>query len=113
MTREKWKIQGLKKALQDVPAEVWLWDAVKGTPLVSVLLGVAGAAQLTYSPDGSTLAVVAGADRVVRLLDPRSGQERSRFEAHARSVRCLAFSPDGKVLATGSGNRTDSSSTRA
>src|SRR5260370_38210537 len=36
------------------------------------------------------------------------GQERARhvFEGHSRAVRCVAFSPDGKRIVTGSWDKT-------
>ena len=46
---------------------------------------------------------VMGADNenVVRVLDAGTGQESRAFRGHSESVRSLAFSPDGRLLATG------------
>ncbi len=57
------------------------------------------------SSDGKTLATAAG--RMVVLWDAVSGKERCRFARHDRAVTRLhapvvAFSPDGKTLASGS-----------
>jgi WD40 repeat protein len=55
---------------------------------------------LAFAPDGRTLAV--GDLTTVRLYDVSSGRERVWFVAVAdqtRWVRCLEFSPDGKLLA--------------
>jgi RNA polymerase sigma factor (sigma-70 family) len=55
---------------------------------------------VAYAPDAKAVAV-AGDDRAVRLLDPRSGKLLGTLKGHADVVTCLAFSPDGQSLATG------------
>jgi WD40 repeat protein len=52
--------------------------------------------QLTYSPDGSILAVVNG--RNVYLLAADSGELRATLKDHPKQVNAVAFSPDGKRL---------------
>jgi RNA polymerase sigma factor (sigma-70 family) len=56
------------------------------------------------SPDGKILAT---ADRdTVILLELATGKERVRFTGHRSSVHSLAFSHDGRFLASGSGDYT-------
>jgi WD40 repeat protein len=64
-------------------------------------------AQLGVSPDGSLLALgvsVYGKPGSILLWDARTGEARPPLEGHESTVRALAFSPDGTLLATaGSG----------
>jgi WD40 repeat protein len=65
---------------------------------------------LAFSPDGKTLA--SGRTRAsdskddsaerVRLLDAAVGVERAALKGHTSDVGCLAYSADGKLLASGS-----------
>jgi WD40 repeat protein len=52
-----------------------------------------------YSPDGKWIAS-AGLNQVIRLWDVAAERECLRFSAHAGTIVGLAFSPNGKVLAT-------------
>jgi WD40 repeat protein/DNA-binding SARP family transcriptional activator len=55
---------------------------------------------LAVSPGGATLAL-GGTDGRVRLLDLASGRVRTLTGRHAGGVVSAAFSPDGRMLATG------------
>lgn len=60
-------------------------------------------ATMALSPDGKLLAIEqSSGDGVVTVLDARSGEKRADLRGHQYIVRSLAFSPDGKSLATGS-----------
>jgi len=54
---------------------------------------------LALSPDGRWLV---GGQQVVNIWDLESGQLHTSFPGHGATVRCAAFSPDGRTLATGS-----------
>src|SRR5262249_35666126 len=61
---------------------------------------------VALSPDGETLATGNEQGKVV-LLEVKTGRRRLTLEGHAHAVRRLAFSPDGKVIASGSGSYRD------
>jgi WD40 repeat protein len=63
---------------------------------------------VAMSADGSTVAAAERHD-TVRVIDVARGEERCRFKVHARQYAPipLAFSPDGALIAAGSGNPDD------
>ena len=70
-------------------------------PQPSTLNSPAPITALAYSPDGATLAV--GGFRVVRLLNPNTGEVTRTVSGCADQVQCLAWSSDGKCLAAAGG----------
>ena len=57
--------------------------------------------RLVYSPDGTIVAATSTRDGLIFLLDVASGRELGRLDGPASRFKALAFSPDGKILATG------------
>ena len=50
--------------------------------------------------------LASGSDRTVKLWDASSGAELQTLGGHLGSVNTVAFSPDGKTLASASSDRT-------
>jgi dipeptidyl aminopeptidase/acylaminoacyl peptidase len=54
---------------------------------------------IAFAPDGKILAA-AGADRLIHLWDPATGQKLGSLRGHRGEVLSVAFAPDGKTLAS-------------
>lgn len=57
-----------------------------------------------FSPDGHTLATIRGKEAM--LWDPGTGHRRWVLKGHQKDIRSAAFSPDSRILATGSADGT-------
>jgi WD40 repeat protein len=83
------------------PQTVKRWDAGTGRMRATLPLrgpGVPSAYHL--SRDGKSLAACGEASTVVELYDAETGKPRSSDPGHRRQVQAVAFSPDGKTLAS-------------
>jgi WD40 repeat protein len=80
-----------------------LWNPATGTHLrrLTGLLVNAGMARIVFSPDSKSI-VTPCPGRDVQLRDPATGQVRATLKGHTQQLFDAAFSPDGKLLVTGS-----------
>src|SRR5262245_1695360 len=83
-------------------AGIILWDAASGKEIRRIE-GEAVGDMLSFSADGKTLASVriwqqGKAGGVIQLWDVATGKLNNTIQADKTLVRCVAFSPDGKLL---------------
>src|SRR5262249_26928106 len=80
--------------------QVILWDLTGGRPRQQ-WTHLRGAAALAVAPDRAALATACESDdKLVLVWDVATGKERTRLKGHERGVLALAFSPDGRRLAS-------------
>jgi WD40 repeat protein/tRNA A-37 threonylcarbamoyl transferase component Bud32 len=90
--------------------EVKVWDADSGRPLLSLPCDSGPVWGLAYSPKGDRLAGATGkvapgglpAPGELQLWDTTTGQKLPSLRGHSALVYCVAFSPKGGRLASGS-----------
>jgi WD40 repeat protein/serine/threonine protein kinase len=72
----------------------------------SELQTLKGHALGAWSPDGQRLVLLGLADKTVKILDTATGKELHSLKGHAGTVVCVAFSPTGRYLASGSEDKS-------
>jgi len=86
---------------------VCLWDAHRWQPLRKFQAGAitsdssSGTSVFAWSPDGTNVAIRAGEQNVVAVMDSQSGKVVRTFEGNAEPLTCIAWAPDGRLLAAG------------
>jgi COMPASS component SWD3 len=94
-------------------ATIKIWDASNGSHMDTLVGHMAGVNCVSWSPDSNTLASGSD-DKAVRLWDrvtgrPKTttrksvaGQKMAPLRGHHNYVHCVAFSPKGNIIASGS-----------
>jgi len=82
-----------------------IWDAARGTQLLTLKGHEEGVMSAAYSPDG-TRVVTSSLDKTARIWDARSGNEIVTCSGHQDQLRAAAFSLDGSRIVTASLDKT-------
>jgi WD40 repeat protein len=95
------------KTLASAGQTLQLWNVTTGTLIRE--LSDQYANHVLFTPDGKTLASAHNADntqQIIHLWDVPTQRQIRTFRGHDGVLSCLAFSPDGRLLATGSSDTT-------
>ncbi len=94
------------------PADLKIWDAETGQELLTIhpAINEADITGLAFSPDGKRIAA-AISDRLnhkgeIQVWDTEKGEEILSLQGHKKEAMSVAYSPDGKIIATGSEDGT-------
>jgi WD40 repeat protein len=108
----RWLASWATDASAGLDYDIRLWDTAKGK-LVHRLTPRRGSAfQIVFSADSRRLVSVGGepgrpnTQGEVELWDVSSGKEIRAFYGHKERVSCVAITSDGRMIATGGGDKT-------
>ena len=87
---------GTKSMENNIAQESMQWNLPEDA---KARLGKGKISEIQYSSDGALLVVATGIG--IWLYDTTTYQEVALLTAHTSAVKCLAFSPDGHILASG------------
>ena len=102
--RAAWSPRGEHLALTHAHGATWIWDAASGRPLRRLDDAAQNSSAVAWSPTSAALAVAAGPK--VQLWNPDTSEKRATLEGHTDAVSAVAWSRDGRFLATGGSDKT-------
>lgn len=96
---------GLKVACPS-GAAICLFDRQSGDILASLNMEDRFLLTLVFSPTGQQLAIGTGDENTVKLWNLHPGQPAISLEGHTKRVNCIAYSPCGQWIASGSDDKS-------
>ena len=81
-------------------------ETASGRGITSLKVQTSSVTSLVLSPDSSRIAVSAAGDETIRLWSVPDAVELAALVGHDKPVTSIAFSPDGKALASGARDGT-------
>ncbi len=88
-------------AISDGDNILRLWDTQTCRHLKTIHLYQQRANCMAYAPDGISLAYGDDRNNSVNILNTKTGETEQTFEGHLNDITSVAFSGDGKTLASG------------
>src|SRR5262249_19236106 len=93
---------GRRLAAADGEGGIWVWEVASGKVLHRFRVEESGLPRF-FSADGKTLLTASQGGPTFVAWDVATGIERRRFSIRTEEpIDCIAFSPDGRTVATGS-----------
>jgi WD40 repeat protein/serine/threonine protein kinase len=101
----KFSPDGQQLAFLDSKGRLYLWKPASGKPPISFQGHVSGSEgdQLVFSPDGQRLASGSFDEPGAKIWDATTGALLNTYPGPGENITGVAFSPDGRLLAVGSG----------
>jgi WD40 repeat protein len=95
--------QVVSGAVNDGTARVW--DVESGKTILAIATGLEDVYAVIYSPDMTMIATGGlGPEEYLKIWDGRTGKLGANLKGHTATVHCLAWTADGKMLISGSGD---------
>ncbi|GAP96963.1 WD40 domain-containing protein [Leptolyngbya sp. NIES-2104] len=95
---------GTLLASSSLDQTVKLWDISSGR--CATTIEQTGGRSISFSPDGTKLAIVASDQTTIVLLNVHNQQILQTLSGHSQPIWSIAFSPDGTRLVSGSEDQT-------
>ena len=106
-----WSPDGTKIASASADDTVQVWNAATGAKLLTYTGHHSSVTAVAWSPDGTKIASGAGysgggtvaGDTQIKIWDANTGKTLLTYSGHTQYINAIAWSPDGKTIASTDG----------